>query len=161
METFQNMDFNHWILRFIALVIDSLIISVVAWILWSFLFVSLLFTGALYTSWLGFENLVFYPLVVGVLEVLYFAIFDLTWGATLGKRFLGLQVQTVNGGKVAFDKAIIRNISKIYWILLLLDWLIAIFTPGDDKRQKYSDRIARTTVVQISQAFASTSSVST
>ena len=121
---------------------------------------SLLFTGALYTSWLGYENFIFYPLVVGVLEVLYFAIFDLTWGATLGKRFLGLQVQTVNGGKVAFDKAIIRNIIKIYWILLL-DWLIAIFTPGDDKRQKYSDRIARTTVVQISQAFASISSVST
>ena len=39
MEPVQNFDFDHWILRLIALVIDSLIISVVAWILWSFVFV--------------------------------------------------------------------------------------------------------------------------
>ena len=75
---------------------------------------------------------------------------------TLGKRtVMGLQVQTINGGKVAFDKAFIRNISKIYWLLLLLDWLLGIVTPGN-KLQKYTDRMAGTIVIQTKQAFATT-----
>jgi hypothetical protein len=39
----------------------------------------------------------------------------------------------------------------------LLDWVLGVVTPGPDQRQKYSDRIAGTTVVQVSQAFASVS----
>ena len=60
----------------------------------------------------------------------------------------------VNGGKVTTEKAFIRNISKIFWPFLILDWLIGIATAGD-KRQKYTDRIAGTTVVQVRQAFQS------
>ena len=153
----QQIDFSHWVLRLIALVIDGVILAVIASILWSFVFVSLLFTGGLF----GYSYPLIFPLIVGVLMVLYFAFFEVTWGATLGKRFLGLQVQTTSGGKVGFDKSIIRNISKIYWILLLLDWIVAVFTPGDDRRQKYTDRIAGTTVVQISQAFESVTSAKT
>lgn len=142
----QQIDFSHWVLRFIALIIDGVILSIIASILWSFVFVSLLVTGA----FLGYGYALIFPLIVGVLMVLYFAFFEVTWGATLGKRFLGLKVQTTNGGQVAFDKSIIRNISKIYWIFLLVDWLLGVFTPGDDRRQKYTDRIAGTTVIQIS-----------
>jgi uncharacterized RDD family membrane protein YckC len=87
--------------------------------------------------------------------VLYFVILEVSWGATLGKRILGLHVQTTSGARVKFNQAFIRNISKIYWIFLLLDWLIAIATPGADRRQKYTDRIAGTTVVQSGQALAS------
>jgi uncharacterized RDD family membrane protein YckC len=154
MGDIQQIDIGHWVLRLIALVIDGIIISIVASILWSLVFVSMLITGALF----GYSYPLLFPLIVGVLMVLYFAFFEVTWGASLGKRLLGLQVQTVKGGKVSFDKSIIRNISKIYWILLLLDWIIAVATPGDDRRQKYTDRIAGTTVVQVSQAFESVTS---
>jgi len=80
--------------------------------------------------------------------VLYFIFLDVYWGGTIGKKFLGLQVQQVNGAAVTFDKSVIRNISKIFWVFLILDWLIGILTPGD-KRQKYSDRFAGTIVVQV------------
>ncbi len=60
----------------------------------------------------------------------------------------------INGGKVTFDKSFIRNISKIYWLFLFLDWLIGIVTAGT-KRQKYTDRMAGTIVVQTKQPFAS------
>jgi uncharacterized RDD family membrane protein YckC len=153
----QQLDVGHWVLRLIALVIDGIILGVIASILWSFIFVSLLFTGVL----LGYSYPLIFPLIVGVLMVLYFAFFEVTWGATLGKRLLGLQVQTTDGGKIGFDKSIIRNISKIYWILLLLDWIVAVATPGDDRRQKYTDRIAGTTVVQVSKAFESVTSATT
>jgi len=76
------------------------------------------------------------------------------WNATLGKRILGLKVQTVSGGKADMGKLFIRNFSKIIPPLVVLDWLIGIVTPGD-KRQKYSDRLAGTVVVQTNQPFAS------
>jgi uncharacterized RDD family membrane protein YckC len=153
----QQLDIGHWVLRLVALIIDSIILGIVAWILLTILFVPLLFSGALYSFWLGFGNFLILPFVIGILEVLYFAFFEVSMGATIGKKILGLQVQTVSGGKVPFDKAFIRNISKIYPLFLLLDWIIAVVTPGPDQRQKYSDRIAGTTVVQVSQAFASMS----
>lgn len=154
MGEIQQLDINHWILRLIALVIDGVILSAIAWVLWSFIFASLLFTASLGGFWLGYGSSLIFPLVVGVLMVLYFAFFEVIWdGATLGKRLLGLKVQTSDGEKIGFDKSLIRNISKIYWVFLLLDWIVAIATPGDDRRQKYTDRIAGTTVVQISKAF--------
>jgi uncharacterized RDD family membrane protein YckC len=83
---------------------------------------------------------------------------DAYYGGTLGKKILGLRVQMVDGSKVTFEKAFIRNISKIYWLFLLIDWLLGIVTPGKDQRQKYTDRIAGTTVVSVKQTvFAATS----
>ena len=153
----QQFDIGHWVLRIIALIIDSIIIGIIAFIIATIILVPLLFTGALYSFWLGYGTFLVTPFIVGILEVLYFSFFDVWWGGTLGKRLMGLTVQMTNGNKVTIDKAFIRNISKIYWLLLLLDWLIAVVTPGADRRQKYSDRIAGTTVVQTSQAFVAIS----
>ena len=152
----QQFDLGHWVLRIIALIIDSIILGIVTWILLSLVLVSLLFTGDLYSVWLGYGYTLVFPFILGILEVLYFAILEVAWGGTIGKRLMGLKVQMTNGNQVTLDKAFIRNISKIYWLLLLLDWIVAIFTSGDDRRQKYSDRIAGTTVVQSSQAFIAT-----
>ncbi len=158
----QQLDVSHWVLRLIALVIDGVILSIIGWILWSFIFTAMLFTGGLAGFWLGYGSSLVFPLIVGVLMVLYFAFFEVSWnGATLGKRLMGLQVQTTDGGKIGFDKSIIRNISKIYWIFLLLDWIVGIATPGDDSRQKYTDRVAGTTVVQVSKALESVTSTTT
>jgi uncharacterized RDD family membrane protein YckC len=147
---------GHWVLRIIALVIDSIIIGIVAWVLLSFVLVSLLFTGALYSLWLGYGYVLVFPFLLGILQLFYFVILEVAWGGTLGKRLMGLTVQMTNGNKVTLDKSFIRNISKIYWVFLLIDWLIALITPGADRRQKYTDRIAGTTVVQTSQAFIET-----
>ena len=97
--------------------------------------------------------------ILGIIEVLYFVFLEVSWdGATIGKKIMGLKVQMTNGSKVTFDKSLIRNISKIFWIFLILDWLLGVLSPGSDPRQKYTDRIAGTTVVQVSQPFASISS---
>jgi ribosomal protein S27AE len=44
----------------------------------------------------------------------------------------------------------IRNVSKIYWIFLLIDLLVGGLTQGDP-RQRFLDRIARTTVTRVDQ----------
>jgi uncharacterized RDD family membrane protein YckC len=151
----MQIDVNHWLYRFIALIIDSIIIAIPVYIIWNFVFFSLLFSGAWWL--LGFGSWLLLPFFLGIIEVFYFVILDVSWGATIGKRILGLQVQMENGGKVDFGKAFIRNISKIYWLLLLLDLLIGVATPGRDRRQKYSDRMAGTTVFSLKQPFASAS----
>jgi len=155
-----QFDLTHWIYRLIAYIIDSIIIGIPAVIIYYAVIISLItqnttYLGVtLYSSvpWWGFFIL---PFILGILQLFYFMILDTVWGGTIGKRILGLQVQTVNGSKVPFDKSFIRNISKIYGLFLFLDWLVAVIIAGADKRQKYTDRIAGTTVVQTKQAFAS------
>jgi len=155
-----QLDFNHWLMRFFAFVIDSIITYIPAYIIY-FVIAGIIwpvssFYGYYYwggAPWWAIYSL--WPLLAGVIQVLYFVFLDVSWGATVGKRILGFQVRMVNGSKVTFDKAFIRNISKIYGLFLFLDWLIAVASPGTDGRQKYTDRIAGTTVVSVKQGFAS------
>jgi len=145
----SQFDVNHWILRFLALLIDSIIIYVIAWFILVFAIAAVVFTGGLF--FFGLYLLLFF--FAGILEVLYFVIMEVYWGATLGKKVLGLEVQTETGGKVTLGKSFIRNISKIFWPFLLIDWLVGVLTPGKDQRQKYTDRIAGTTVVSLKQTL--------
>jgi uncharacterized RDD family membrane protein YckC len=153
-QQIEQIDWMHWIYRLIAYIIDSIIIAIPTYIIWFIITLALVFSPLSFFAIYGIALI--FPFIFGIIEVLYFSILDVSWGATIGKRILGLQVQTTNGGKVPFGKALIRNISKIYWIFLVLDWLIGIITPGD-KRQKFTDRYAGTTVIQAKQAFGSAS----
>jgi hypothetical protein len=67
-------------------------------------------------------------------------------GATIGKRLVNLVVVSVEG-PMDVTKAFLRNISKIYWLFFLADWLIGFVTDGDP-RQRYFDRFSNTTVVR-------------
>ena len=146
-QTSGQLDFSLWLIRLIAYIIDGIIILVVTVILGIIAAVAFVATGGLFALgiWLTFG-------LFGILSILYFIILDIAWGATIGKRLLGLRVQTASGAKITFMQSIIRNISKIFWLFLFLDWLIAIVTAGPDKRQKLTDRWAGTTVVQIGKS---------
>ncbi len=150
-----QIDFTHWVIRLIAYIIDAIIIFIVTTILGIIVAViavaaiasgsSVLFYGGI---WLTFG-------LFGLLSILYFIILDVVWGGTVGKRVMGLEVQLEKGGRISFGKSFIRNISKIFALFLFLDWLIAVVTAGNDKRQKLTDRWAGTTVAQIKQVFQS------
>jgi len=86
------------------------------------------------------------PLMFGILSIFYFVFMESAYGATIGKRIMGLKVVTLDGRNPNVEKAFIRNVSKIHWALLLIDLLIGLGTKGDPN-QKFSDRIAGTTVV--------------
>jgi hypothetical protein len=85
-------------------------------------------------------------LITGIIWFFYFFILEGISGATLGKRFMNLRVVPTMG-EMGIVKSIIRNISKIYWLFFLVDWLIGFVTDGDP-RQRFMDRIANTTVVR-------------
>jgi len=129
---------EHFIKRLIALVVDAVILFVVVFIL------TLIISFGLFVNWLVSS------FFVGILWVAYSTILEASGsGATLGKRIMNLRVVGIDA-PMALDKALIRNISKIHGIFLLIDWIIGLATEGDP-RQRYLDRIARTTVTRVDQ----------
>jgi len=132
---------QHWIKRIIALVIDSIIVGIATTIVFVAVFFPLFLANPVwFFNWLSF------PFAMGLTYVLYFTIAESIYGCTIGKGIVGLRVVAVDGGRLSLERAFIRNISKIYWILLILDVIGGFFTAADP-HQKYSDRIAHTTVV--------------
>ena len=131
---------EHWIKRAVAYVIDSIIVGIAT---------AIILTIALFPIFMvnpaAFFNIFSFPFAMGLLYILYFTIAETMYGATLGKSLLGLKVATKADGKLSFEKAFIRNVSKIHWVLLLLD-LIGGLIISTDLHQKYTDRIANTTV---------------
>jgi uncharacterized RDD family membrane protein YckC len=131
---------DHWIKRLIAYIIDSIIVGAAATILFAIVLFPVLIGNPF-----AFVNVFSFPFAMGLLYILYFPIAETMYGATLGKRLMGLKVVTKSGGKPSFEKAFIRNISKIHQVLLLLDLIGGLIT-STDLHQKYTDRIANTTV---------------
>jgi uncharacterized RDD family membrane protein YckC len=146
---------SHWLLRFVAALIDSIPWAIIGWIVWWALVwnAGAPLAGALGGFyWLVWTFLV--PLFYGLLYVIYCTVMESsTSAATLGKRVMGLKVQMLDGSKAPSNKVLTRNISKIFWIIFLIDVLVGIATPGPDPRQRYFDRIAGTTVIQLRQPF--------
>jgi len=79
----SQFDMNHWLLRFLAFVIDSIIIGIVAYIIYYSVILSLLLGGGWWLLWGSYLVL---PFLLGVLELLYFAVMEASYGATLGKK---------------------------------------------------------------------------
>jgi uncharacterized RDD family membrane protein YckC len=125
---------QHWVKRGIAILIDSIIVGIATAILGFLTDVSGIF------NWLAL------PFVMGLLYVLYFTITESIYGYTMGKRLVNLKVMKANGEKPTLDSAFVRNISKIHFLVLLLDTLGGFFT-SKDTHQRYVDQIANTTVV--------------
>ncbi len=135
--TSNNQLQQHWIRRLVAALIDWIILVVITWLL-SILLFPILFIFAGFGLIGGF--------FAGLIAIAYFTFLEGTKGSSIGKHLLNLKVVPTSG-RMDFTKALIRNVSKIHWLILLIDWFAGLFTDGDP-RQRYLDRIANTTVVR-------------
>lgn len=137
---------DHWIRRLVAFIVDTIIVSAITLLI--AVIISLLFnliTAATGLPWYVLNPFAF-PFFTGILSILYFSLMETYYGATLGKNIMNLKTVTLNGQKPTLDLAFLRNASKIYWILVLLDTIIGLATSGDPY-QRMTDRVAGTTVV--------------
>lgn len=78
----------------------------------------------------------------------YFAFCEWRWGQTIGKSMLGLRVMAIDGGRLSWNAAAIRNLFRIVELPLALigvDWAIVNRSP---RRQRLGDRAADTLVVR-------------
>ncbi len=143
---------ERWIRRTVAYIIDWIVVSVVVGIL-SLIIIVALGIGSVFSTlnpasfFVPFGTFGFGVFGLSALFfLLYFTFMEATYQTTIGKSLLGLRVARVDGGNIDLAQAFIRNISKIYWVLLLLDLLGGLFAqvkPG----QRYTDKIAGTEVI--------------
>jgi len=86
-------------------------------------------------------------LLVTIIQVLYFTFMESSkMQATVGKMALGLKVTDLEGNKLDFTKALVRNLCRILSnITMLIGYIIAAFT---EKKQALHDMIAGTLVLK-------------
>ena len=89
-----------------------------------------------------------YPLFVAlVLLWVYCTILEGFSGQTLGKRVVGLMAMKIDGKKIDYEHAVVRNLGKIF---LPFD-LIFGYELNDPRFIRYFDKFAGTTVINLRQ----------
>jgi uncharacterized RDD family membrane protein YckC len=117
--------------RFLAILIDSIIIGVIAGIL-----------GAIFR-----DAPAIYGGFTGILALAYFIILEATQGATLGKMVVGLRVVKIDGSPISWSESVIRNLLRI--IDGIFFYLVgAIFVWTSPRKQRLGDRAASTVVIR-------------
>lgn len=140
---------DYWLRRLFAFFIDAVIVFLILGVIAAAVAIPLLIFGSM-TGGFAPMALIFggvFSLLSGLIFVLYFAVAESATGASIGKRVLGLRVVSRSGASPNFAEAFIRNLSKIYWILLLLDVIVGLAT-SKGYQQKYSDQFLGTTVTR-------------
>lgn len=122
--------------RIIAYVIDFFVVSAVMWII---AYLLSLILGPV--DIMGVYAVL--PYVVPILGFAYFVFLEKSKGATIGKALMYLEVRSRNGAYINWAQAIVRNLTKIYWIPIIFDWAIGRFMNTD----RLFGNITRTVVV--------------
>jgi uncharacterized RDD family membrane protein YckC len=121
---------EHWLKRFVAVVIDFAIVYTPIWIL-----------GSMFTYPYAF------PVVFsGAALFLYSFLFEAAVGGTIGKMVLRMKAVPMHG-TMSPSQAMLRNISKVFPLFLFLDWVVGMAVDTKDPRQKWMDQVARTSVI--------------
>ena len=128
---------NLWGKRFLALLIDILVLTLILWI-----FTALIYPLIAVANTFGVLN---YWLIVAALIIIgYFTYFEGSFGRTPGKDVMKIKV-TADNGNINHQKAFIRNLSKILWFPLIIDVILG-YIAGNSKL-RYLDKLAGTDVV--------------
>jgi uncharacterized RDD family membrane protein YckC len=135
---------GYWIRRLFAFVIDVILVSIILAVIAIVVAIpafALSGTAGLVSFFVGY-----FAIASGVIVFLYFIVAEVTRGATIGKQVFHLKVVGPNGGNPNVVESLVRNISKIYWLLLLLDVIVGLAT-SKQYTQKFSDKMVGTSVV--------------
>ncbi|MBR0473328.1 MAG: RDD family protein [Methanosphaera sp.] len=108
---------EHFILRLKAFIFDFIVVT---------LFTALV-NNILYILLVSFNNqqlLSWYPYAVLIIVTLaYFTILEAKTNKTIGKKIAKLYVSD-SEGYMSYARAFIRNVSKIFWVPLIIDVII-------------------------------------
>ncbi|EFH84130.1 RDD family protein [Ktedonobacter racemifer] len=121
--------------RFLAILIDSIILGIVFGIINAILGTAL--KGSFAIS--GIE---------GLLLLIYYSCMEATMGATLGKKILGLRVVKEDGSSIGWGDSIIRNLLRIIDIIPGFYLVAAILVWTSSSKQRLGDKVAHTVVVK-------------
>ncbi len=137
---------SYWVKRLVAFVIDAIIVAFALLVITVLSALPFLFVTGPSAFFAVIGGV--YSVVSGVLLFLYFLFAEMWMGSSIGKWLIGLKVVTDAGSRPLPGESALRNISKIYWLLLLLDVIIGLAT-SKQYTKKYSDIYAKTSVVPV------------
>ena len=103
--------------RAVAYILDFFVVSAFMWII-SYLCYFLMNPYETYSVYQ------FFPIILPIIILLYFILLEKTKGATVGKALMYLEVRSRNGARINWAQAIVRNLSKVYWVPIIFDWAI-------------------------------------
>lgn len=78
----------------------------------------------------------------------YFAFCEWRWGQTIGKNATGIRVLALEGGRVSWQAAALRNILRLVDLPLAMLGIDYLIVRGSERRQRLGDRAAKTIVVR-------------
>lgn len=123
----------HWAKRLVAIVLDSIFVVIPTYVF------------MIFVSWL--VGWYFFIGIGGVVLFLYSALLEYAIGTTLGKAIMGLKVVSTQG-KLELPNTMLRNVTKIYSLLLLVEFIVTLVIETTDAHQRFADRLAKTTVIE-------------
>jgi uncharacterized RDD family membrane protein YckC len=130
---YQGLQY-HWVRRFVALLFDGIFVLLPV-------YVTLALLSWMFGGFLGFLG------IGGIVLFLYSAFFEYSMGGTIGKLIMGLRVVSTKG-KLELTDTLVRNITKIYSLLLLIEFIVTLVVETTDAHQRYLDKLAKTTVIE-------------
>ena len=122
---------QHWLKRIVAIVLDAVLIYVPI---------------MLFVSMLSGRYFVGSGLLSGIVLFLYSSLFDYVVGGTVGKMIMHMKSVSI-GGAMSISQSLMRNVTKIFVLLLLLDWIMGLAVETRDPRQKWTDQVGHTSVI--------------
>jgi len=114
--------------RIIAYIADFFVVSAILWILaWilGYIFIP-------YSMFIVYNYFIF---LLPIVSMIYFIILEKTQGQTIGKQLVFIKVEGNDYIEINYKQAFLRNISKIYWLPVILDYIIGKYV------KKYDDKI--------------------
>src|SRR3989344_363837 len=135
--TFMNMQYAGVGSRFLAAIIDSIILTLVSFVLGFVLEMAMGKNGA-------FLNMIL-SIIIGIF---YWVFYQASQGQTLGKKAMGIKVVDLAGNKPTAMTFFLREIigKIVSSIILFIGYLMILW---DGKKQGLNDKIAGTVVVKV------------
>ncbi len=134
--------------RVFAYILDFIVVSALMWVVSYFIYM-IVGAGNVHTIY------DYLPFFVAVVILLYFILCEKLAGASMGKaimrlevrsKIMRLEVRSKNGAYISWPQAIVRNLTKIYWIPIIFDWAIGKLLKTD----RILNNITRTVVIDAS-----------
>ncbi|MCL2115834.1 MAG: RDD family protein [Methanobrevibacter sp.] len=126
--------------RALAYLIDWFVISAIFMILAVILYFPIVVPFSLFIIY----NYFIYLLPIFI--IFYFVYLETNKGRTIGKDIFDLKVVSEDGGNITYWEAIIRNLSKLYWIPIIFDLIIGRLI--GESNERILGRWSKTMVVE-------------
>ena len=129
--------------RVLAYIADYFVVTAIMWIIAQLL-------AIVAFPYVTFFIYGYFIILLPFVGLIYFLVLELKLGATVGKHLLFLKVVSTNDGTfysdISFIQSLVRNLSKIYWLPIIIDLIIGRLFGSSNER--ILGKLSRTEVVK-------------